>query len=160
MFASVGLTFSGLLFISLIAVIYFQKKNYKSVENQIYKFLLVLTIVLLLLELVCVYAMSIRNTIPLLTVVLCRMYILGAVIWFITIVGYLICISSDVQYSSMKELFERKGIKFFIFVAAILYFATWSMGITYTSGKNGNMYVIGGASVSVLVVSFVLGFVS
>ena len=155
MFTSIGLTISGLLFISFIAIIYFQKKKYKNAENQIYRFLLILTIFLLLLELVCVHFMAIRDKTPFITEILCRGYILGDVVWFVTMYCYLLCISSDVTYTTIQELFSRLVVKFIILFSGAAYIVSCTLNVTYTSGVNNDIYVIGGPAVTILMVGFV-----
>ena len=76
-----GFTICALVFLLLVSFMYLSKKKFKNLENNIYAFLLVLTIILLVLEIVCVYTMSIRDIIPLVNEILCRGYILGTIIW-------------------------------------------------------------------------------
>ena len=49
-FPSIGFTLCGLIFLTLIIVMYGVKKKFKGPKNSIYKFMLGLTMVLLLLE--------------------------------------------------------------------------------------------------------------
>ena len=49
-------------------------------QINIYRFLLLLTIILLFLEIITVYTMSIRDRIPVLNEILCRIFILGDMI--------------------------------------------------------------------------------
>lgn len=108
MLNSIGLTLSGMVFITFIAAIYFTKKKYKSLENSIYRFLLITTMVLLVLELVCVYTMSIRDKIPIINEFLCRLYILGDVVWFVVIIGYVKSLSVDKKYDNPLDFFRKR----------------------------------------------------
>lgn len=155
MFTSIGFTISGFIFSILIAAVYFTKKKYKNVENNIYRFLLITTIILLLLEFICVYTMSIRDKIPVLNEFLCRLYILGDVVWFNWILAYLRVISENKKYTSVIEVFEN-GLNFlFVILSSILFFLSCMMEIKYTSGPNNELYVIGGKSVYILYVAFI-----
>ena len=150
MLNSIGLTISGLIFTLLISAIYFSKKKYKSLENSIYRFLLMVTIILLLLEFLSVYTMSIRDKIPLLNEFVCRLFILGDMVWFICIIAYLRSLVTAKKYSTPIEFFQEKFMIFLIVLAAILFFVSCFLKLEYTSGANDELYVIGGAGVYVL----------
>ena len=89
LFSSMGFTICALVFTALVGFMYLSKKKFKNLENNVYAFMLLLTIILLILEIVCVYTMSIRNKIPLLNEILCRGYILGTIIWVTCLVIYI-----------------------------------------------------------------------
>ena len=157
MLASIGLTLSGLVFTLLIAIIYFSKKKYDNLENKIYSFLLLWTIFLLLLELYCVFTMKIRNIHPLINEILCRGYILGAAVWIVTLVLYVIILSNQEKYKKAKDLTKSPLVVGFILLCLGMYIYSCFLPITYTSGRNNELYVIGGKGVFVLYVVF--GFV-
>lgn len=154
MFTSIGFTISGFIFSILIAAVYFTKKKYSNVENNIYRFLLITTILLLILEFICVYTMSIRDKIPLLNELLCRLYILGDVIWFNGILAYLRVISENKKYNNVLEVFNNGLNLLFIILSSVLFFISCLMEIRYTSGSNNDLYVIGGKSVYILYIAF------
>lgn len=52
---NLGLTFSGMVYILLIIIIYFKRKRIKSKENKIYSLLLISTFIELLLEWLVIY---------------------------------------------------------------------------------------------------------
>lgn len=155
MLNSIGLTLSGLIFTLFIAIIYFTKKKYKSLENSIYRFLLIITIILLALELVCVYTMSIRDSIPILNEFLCRIYILGDVVWFVVIIGYVKSLSTTKKYDSPLDFFQEKNMLILIVFATIIFLISCFLEIEFTSGSNEQFYVIGGGAVYSLYVIFV-----
>ena len=150
MISSVGFTISGLIFTLLIAIIYFSKKKYKEVENKIYGFLLLWTIFLLLLELYCVFAMRIRNIHPILNEILCRIYILGCIIWFLAISVYILVLNSQKNYKSLAEVIRRPIVNIFVFICLGAYIISCFLPLSYTSGINNELYVIGGKGVYVL----------
>lgn len=88
LFPSIGFSICALVFLSLVGIMYLSKKKFKNLENKIYAFMLIFTIFLLVLEIVCVYTMSIRFKIPLLNEILCRGYILGSIIWVMCLIIY------------------------------------------------------------------------
>ena len=55
MFASLGFTIAGLIFMAIIATVYYNKKKYDNIESKIYNFLLIVTILLHLIEIIVVF---------------------------------------------------------------------------------------------------------
>ena len=106
MFSSIGLTVAGLVFISLIAIFYFTKRKNHTLENDIFTVLLIFTICLLLLELICVYFISIRQLCPIITEILCRTYIFGVIVWNIIIFVYLYTLNRSFGYKNNNNPFK------------------------------------------------------
>lgn len=155
LFSSMGFSICALVFLTLVGFMYLSKKKYKKIENNIYAFMLVFTIFLLILEIVCVNTMNLRNKIPLLNEVLCRGYILGTIIWTTCLIAYVWSLSDK-----NKEKRNRKKVNIIItaisFVVILTLFTISCLSpITYTGG-NGNLFVIGGEAVNVI---YLVGFV-
>lgn len=159
-FASIGLTISGLVFTLVIAIVYLTKKKYNDVENSLYRFLLVLTIGLFILELYCVFTMSIRDKYPILNEFLCRFYILGAVTWFIALLIYIWISGNSEKYKDTKLLFKQPFFIFTVLFGLFCFIFSCFLDITYTSGINDELYVIGGPGVYSLyaIFAFVGGY--
>lgn len=153
LFPSMGFTICALVFLSLVMVMSFFKKKFNSLENSVYRFMMFLTLFLLILEIICVGTMANRNFIPVLNEVLCRLYILGALVFVSCFIIYIWTLGSK------KSIKLRKIPVVFIFglLDLILFIISCFMPITYTDGINDNLYVIGGEAVYILyVVSFIL----
>lgn len=159
-FASIGLTISGLIFTLVIAIVYLTKKKYNDIENSLYRFLLVFTIFLFILELYCVFTMSIRDKCPILNELLCRLYILGAVTWFISLLIYIWISGQSENYKDTKLLFKEPFFIFSVLFGIICFIFSCFFPITYTSGTNNELYVIGGPGVYSLyaIFAFVGGY--
>lgn len=154
LFPSIGFSICALVFLSLVGIMYLSKKKYKNLENNIFAFMLLFTIVLLILEIVCVYTMSIRNEIPKLNEVLCRGYILGTIIWTTSFIAYTWSLGS--RNKKVKNKRKRNvilSILLFVIISILFGISCFSP-ITY-SGGSGELYVIGGDAVSVV---YVAGF--
>ena len=150
MIASVGFTLSGLIFTLLIAIIYFSKKRYVEVEHKLYGFLLLLTIFLLLLELYCVFTMRFRNLHPVLNEILCRLYVLGATTWIISIVIYVITLNKQEKYTNMSDLFKDPINNIMVVFGIVMFVISCFRSLTYTSGVNNELFVIGGDAIKTL----------
>lgn len=155
MFSSIGLTLSGLIFTSVIANVYFEKKKYNSLENNIYRFLIIQTLFLLVLELCCVFTMSIRFQIPIINEILCRIFIFGDLIWIAVLIAYVKTLVSDNKYANLDELHKDKWMSWMLCLETVLYVISCFLDVTYTSGANNEFYVIAGKSVYILYVAFV-----
>ncbi len=144
LFPSMGFTICGLIFLTLVAIMYMMKKKYKSIRNNIFGFLVIFTIFLLVLEIACVFTMSRKDEIPVLNEVLCRGYLLGAIIWGVCLIAYLISLGT-------KD--SKKNVVLMTILSSIMVIVTFLIScilpLTYTGG-NGELYVIGGPSVYVL----------
>lgn len=154
LFPSIGFSICALVFLSLVGIMYLSKKKYKNLENNIFAFMLLFTIVLLILEIVCVYTMSIRNEISKLNEVLCRGYILGTIIWTTSFIAYTWSLGS--RNKKVKNKRKRNvilSILLFVIISILFGISCFSP-ITY-SGGSGELYVIGGDAVSVV---YVVGF--
>ncbi len=158
MISSIGLTISGFVFTLLIAIIYFSKKKYHEIENKLYGFLLLWTIFLFLLEFYCVFTMRLRNLHPVLNEILCRLYILGIVVWFIVITMYIIAINGSKKSKTISDILKGPLINIYIIVCLGSYIVSCFLPLKYTSGIHNELYVIGGQGVLVLyVVSVIVG---
>ena len=146
LFPSIGFSICALVFLSLVGIMYLSKKKYKNLENNIFAFMLVFTIVLLILEIVCVYTMSIRDEIPKLNEVLCREYILGTIIWTTSFIAYIWSLGT--RNKKVKNKRKRNVILTILLFAiiSILFVISCFSPITY-SGGSGELYVIGGDAV-------------
>ena len=80
-FPSIGFTICGIVFLSLIALMYLSKKKFNSLENTIYRFMLFLTLLLLVIELLFVCSMKGVSNPGIINEVFARAYILGCIIW-------------------------------------------------------------------------------
>ena len=157
MFASLGLTISGLIFSILIAIVYFSKKKYNGFGDKIYKIMLILTIVMFLVEICFVFSAKYMGYIPYVTKLLSSAYVLLCIIWFALLILYTWSLDKnvDLNYKSLKR------ISYIIISIVVLAFTLFLMlPTTYTSGKNNEFYVIGGKSIMVLYVVAAISLVA
>lgn len=154
MISSIGLTIVGLVFTLVIAVVYFSKKKYSDSENVLYRFMLILTIFLFFLEIYCVFTMKHRDKFPLFNELMCRLYILGAVTWFVCLLIYVWISGNDELNNDKKKLFKSPFFIFSIIFCTLLYIISCFLPITFTAGVNNEIYAIGGPGVYSLYAAF------
>lgn len=155
LFPSMGFTICALVFLLLVTFMYVSKKKFKNLENNVYAFLLVLTIILLVLEIVCVYTMSIRDKIPIINEILCRGYILGTIVWITCLMIYIWSLGNKNKIKNNKKKTSIIITIISMFVIPILFIISCCAPVTYIGG-NGELYVIGGDAVNVI---YVAGFI-
>lgn len=162
LFPSIGFTICAILFLIIIIYMYFSKRKWSGIQNTIYCFMLVLTMLMLILELLCVYTISVRYKFPALNEVLCRLYILGVIIWTSCMIAYIYAITNR---DKLKDSFKRQKEKFTIvlsLIVSIFFSISCTLPINYEKGLNNyifkrDIYAIGGDAALVLyVTSFVL----
>ena len=78
-FSSVGFSFCALCFLVLIVIMYSSKEKYKNIENTLFISLLAINGFLIINEFVYVYCLSIKDKIPLLTTIMCKIYLIGII---------------------------------------------------------------------------------
>lgn len=154
MFKNISLSLSGLVFVIVIAIVYFKKKKYSNVDNNIYRIMILWTIGLLFLETSCDIIISYRESLPLLTEFLCRLYIFGSATWFVLLIAYMKAFLNPEKYKNVMDVFSEKSMSILICIGSVFYFISCFLGLTYTSVPNGEFNVIGGDAVFVLYAVF------
>ncbi len=146
-FASLGLTVSGLIFSILIAIVYFSKRKYNDLGDKIYKVMLILTIVMFLTEICFVFSVDYFKYIPIVTRILSSTYVLLCIIWFSMLILYTWSLGRDIKQGDESL---KKMIWFITFIIVSAFTIFLLLPTTYTSGENNEFYVIGGKSIMVL----------
>ena len=158
MLNSIGLTISGFVFLALITAVYSFKKKYNNLQDIIYRFLLSTTMILLVLEFVCIYTIKCSveyGQLVIFNELLCRIYILIYIVLFIGIIGYVRSLANNKVYQKPIQFFQERFMLSLIVSAAILYFISCFLPFQYTSGTGMNqVYVVGGSAVYILYVAF------
>ena len=146
---------ASLVFLIVIAVVYFKKKRYNSTENNIYMFLILWTIALLVLEISCDVMISYRAQFPMITEALCRIYIFCDAGWFILLIAYMEAFLSPEKYESVWKVFSKRYMIFFVIISSVMFFISCFLELTYTS-PTGEFNVIGGKALFVLYAVFLV----
>lgn len=155
MLKSITLTIVGLIFTITIAIIYFRKKKYNDLKNSIYRFLLIYTILLSIMEICCSYTMSIRDSIPIFNEILCRIYLLGIITWFSAAVCYMISLLNE-NIITAKEILKNKTLLSYFVIFSLLYIVSCFSNIEYTIEGIADYYVIGGQATKILYIGYVI----
>lgn len=81
---------SGLIFISILGIVFFSKPRWKCLQNTIFRVLLIVTFIELLFDIISVITISHMEKIPLLNAFFARGYLVCLVLWVATCVIYII----------------------------------------------------------------------
>lgn len=155
LFPSIGLTICGLVFLSLITLMYLSKKKYDSLENTIYRFLLILTMILLVIELCFVIAMGKVSTPGIINEVLARLYILGCIVWFTCLIFYIWSLGKKGISKEKEKKYKQRISIIWLIIDSVFFVISCLLPVSYIGGNN-DLYVIGGEAVYVL---YLIGFV-
>ena len=102
---------SGLFYIILVAIIYFSKKKMKTLENNIYSFIIVNTIVMLILDMTSVY-LGIKHPESILNLPIAKLYLTSIITWMANFTFYLFVISSSKNVGHV-HIKENKNMPYF-----------------------------------------------
>lgn len=155
LFSSIGLAICGLIFLLLVDIMYLTKKKYDGVENAVYRFMLILSTILLILEIL--FVCSVRySKFDLIDEILARTYLLGCIMWATNLIVYMISLGKKKQ-TKLKEERYRKIVTLLIVLVDILFFViSCFFEVTYYGG-NGDIYAISGPATFVL---YMLSFIT
>lgn len=150
-FPSIGFTICGLVFLSLVSLLYFTKKRYNSLENSIYRVLFIFTWFMLLQEILCVVAIRYEWVYKEL---ICRSYLLSDIIWVTLLIAYI----SSFSVKTVNKKIVTIMVMIMVIADTILFSISCMLPVTYISQtKRGvTLYVIGGLAAIVL---YVVGFI-
>ena len=154
---NLGLTFSGMVYILLIIIIYFKRKRIKSKENKIYSLLLISTFVELLLGMVSYIFIINIDSMAYITRIINVLYLISLDSWILFFMLYVISISSDFKSKKLYKIFwvVYVLIAFLISILPINYY--YKNNIMYTSGLAVNFtYLIAIIAILVIIINSVI----
>ena len=137
MFNDISLQLVSILYVVVLATVYFVKRRYNFLESKIYKFLLGVTFFNLLLDIVNIF---INNTNILFVVSI--LYCLGLFFWLILFISYLLLSMSKRKYDNYKMLMRDHPIVYSIIIAIIIIFVVLLLSQNIFGFKYINYYYI------------------
>ena len=144
-FQFVGIQFFSIMYLTLILIVFYSKKRYSSAENGIFKVLLIFTLMELFIDICVNYTIKYADLFPLFNEVLCKISLMGYLMWVGALMIYVLLLGSRKKYSSLKDLFKNNnifayGIVAMMMVASIIIFLPFDYiydsryGISYVRG--------------------------
>ena len=154
---NLGLTFSGMVYIVLIIIIYFKRKRIKSKENKIYSLLLISTFIELLLGMFSYIFIANIENMAYITRIINVLYLISLDSWILFFMLYVISISSDFKSKKLYKIFwiVYVLIAFLISILPINYY--YKNNIMYTSGLAVNFtYLIAIIAILVIIINSII----
>ena len=149
MIIGLSIILTNLLYLILVAIVYFSKPRIRNVENKVYSYLVLISIFNLVLEVCCCFFVAHRSSYVVINAIVNRVFLLGLLGWLIIFTLYMIYISffkGTSFYQKHKK--ECVGICFFTFM---ILFAFILIAPIYYFSNNVYTYSYGPAADSLLV---------
>lgn len=157
MLSDISLQLVSILYVVVLATVYFVKRRYNFLESKIYKVLLGVTFFNLLLNIVNIF---IDNTNILFVISI--LYCLGLFFWLILFISYLLLSMSNKKYENFKLLIRDHPVIYSIIIAIITIFLVLVLsqnlfGLKFVNYYNRDINIIYAFGIiSSLIIMFVL----
>lgn len=122
MFNEISLQISSLVYVIVLAVVYFIKRRYNFLESKVYKGLLAVTCISLLLDIANIYISHLDGNYTSVTNILSLIYCICLFFWLILFTSYLLLSMSNKKYEKLKHLTKDHRITYLIIVLIIILF--------------------------------------
>lgn len=125
MITGLMLTIGSLLFIILLFIVYFSKQRFLSIRNKIYRYMLVVVLVLLVSEIIATFCVSYCNS-DFINLFIYRVHWSTGIIWFALLYYYSMVFISDIKANNLFEIIKyskaSKIISVIFLIAFLIYF--------------------------------------
>ncbi len=150
LYLSTGLQLCGLFFLLFATYMFFREKREKNYITRLFKYLLIVTIILNVFEIITYCFSSYLNENVIVDNILARLFILSCFIWLILFYIYIankFLIPDDENYKKNNKITVISCITLF----SILFIISMAFGINlHGSSYNKEMFLIGGNSYYIL----------
>ena len=120
MFNEVSLQVFSLIYVIVLATVYFIKRRYNFLESKIYKFLLAITCISLLLDITNIYLAYTSNTSSSISNLTSLVYCISLFFWLIFFTSYLLLSMSNKKYEKLRELTKEHRYVYLIIIIIII----------------------------------------
>ena len=157
MFNDISLQLVSILYVVVLAIVYFVKRRYNFLESKIYKILLGVTFFNLLLDIANIFIDNAS-----LLFIASILYCLGLFFWLILFISYLLLSMSNKKYENYKLLIRDHPVVYSVIIAIIIIFLVLILSqnlfglkfVNYYDSDINIIYAFG--IISSLVIMFVL----
>lgn len=154
MYKSLILTIVGLIFLSLIFIMYLSKKKYDNLENNLFKSLIIITLFMLIDEIVYVFTMANMDKIPVINDIVCRAFIYGSIIWTLVFFFYIWAYGRKDEDEKLKKK-HKKTIPIIITISGIVLCVIDSFFEMVYEISDGLYEIVGSATFMVYIMAFI-----
>ena len=125
MIAGLMLTIGSLFFIILLLIVYFSKQRFLSIRNKIYRYMLVVEVILLISELIATLCVIYCDN-DFINFLIYRVHWSTGIVWFSLLYYYSLVFISDINANNLLEVMvidkKTKIMSIIFMIAAIGYF--------------------------------------
>ena len=125
-----------LVFSLILVITFFVRKNYNSLENKLFKWLMISNNIGLVLELICYYAFSISSKNIILSIVVPRILLFYFLIWIIIFTIYVF----DICYNKEKQRFDKDMNRIYIIMSALFILSSVAILVLPLYNHNDGVY--------------------
>ena len=148
------------IYIFVLSMVYFLKRKYNFVESTIYKFLLIITMFILILDMINTYISFNNISITIISIVISKVYFVGLFIWLVLFIFYIFLSRCTTKYESFKILLKERPLTYLwiglsiILLSVLIVMEEWMdySGISYLGNKLNLVYMLGILGSIILVV--------
>ena len=145
----------SLIYMSLLILVYFSKKRLDTIENKIFKVLMITNFIGLVIDIMSVYTIMNMNKIPNMNAFITKLYLAYLLSWIFIFTLYIFAISKKEKENfnkTLKTIVVLGLISIFIMAVLPLYYKE-SKGIVYSYGPSADFtYIVSG----ILIVSWIV----
>lgn len=130
----------SIFYILLIIITYFSKRRFKSLENNIYKLLMIFDLVILIVDITSVTCLYSMDTTEFLNIFFAKLFLVTLIIWEFILTSYVFTISTDLDEKKQDQLSSYNKILFITIIPIIILTFILPLDLTvgadfaYTSG--------------------------
>ena len=132
--SSVMIQICSFLYILLLLFVYFSKKRLEVLENKIYKLMMIANFFGLIFDVISVFTIRIMDIIPLINMIICKIYLLYLLTFMFLFTIYIFTIS--VKDKSKEKLKINKIIKLSSIIYLIFIVITMSLPLYFNNSKD------------------------
>ena len=143
--SSVYFQIISLFYILMLIFVFFSKKRINSVENKIYKFLLLTNCLGLVLDILSVYTIKYKTEMPIFNYFVTKSYLIYLLTWISGFTAYIITLTKD----ETKHYQIRKNLLFYIYIISVMVIFVLPLyyynenDIIYSYGPSANyLYIV------------------
>lgn len=132
MYKDISIQLVSLIYITILSVVYFLKRKYNFLESKVYKFLLVTSIIVLLLDIFSIYLVDNCIYGSFIIDIFSKLYFVSIFCFLIIFMFYVLLNNVMVKYNNIKEMFNGCSLcKWFLFISIILFICLLVSKINY-----------------------------
>lgn len=133
MYKDISVQLVSLLYISILSFVYFFKRKYNFLESKVYKFLLVVTIISLLLDVCSIYVLDNITYNNVITMIFSKLYFISLFGWLVIFILYVILNKTLVKYDNFKEMYNKCVMsKVLIIISIVMFVVLLFLEIDYS----------------------------